>query len=304
VVATSGEVSPGSEAEELPSIGRPIFNTEAWILDEQMQLTPIGEPGELFISGAGLARGYRNRPDLTAERFLPHPFHKNQRIYRTGDLARYLPDGQIAFLGRADDQIKIRGFRIEPGEIVLALNRHAGVRESVVIAREEVRGERRLVAYFVAASGAAPSENELAEHLRGLLPEYMVPTAFVALPALPMTSHGKIDREALPSPDALRAEREREDEYIAPRTPVEERLSEILASLMGLERVSVHENFFLLGGHSLLGTQVIARVRDSFGIEMPLRSLFDAPTVADLSSEIERLIVEKLESGQAGSSKN
>jgi len=296
VVATSDEVAPEDAPvngnNEPPSIGRPIANTEAWILDADLQSVPAGAPGELCISGAGLARGYRNRADLTAERFVRNP-SDGGRIYRTGDRARFLPDGQIAFMGRMDSQIKIRGFRIEPAEIVMALNRHPAVEESAVIAREEIPGEQRLAAYIVPAAGAPAAESALADYLRESLPEYMIPTAFVSLPALPLTSHGKLDRDALPPLDSASHDGERE--YIAARTPVEERLATILASLMGLERVSIHENFFLLGGHSLLGTQVIGRVRDAFGIELPLRSLFDAPTVADLSSEIERLILKKLE---------
>ena len=297
VAATSGEVTPGNDPGngngEPPSIGRPIGNTEAWILDSDLRPVEDGIPGELCISGAGLARGYRNRPDLTAERFVPNPSDGGRRIYRTGDRARRLPDGQIAFMGRLDSQIKIRGFRIEPAEIVMALNRYPGVTESAVIAREEIPGEKRLVAYIVPAPSAAVTESALTVYLRETLPEYMIPTAFVSLDALPLTSHGKLDREALPTLVSAISQEGRE--YIAPRTPVEERLAAILGSLMGLERVSIHENFFLLGGHSLLGTQVIARARDAFGIELPLRSLFDAPTVADLSSEIERLILKKLE---------
>ena len=325
VVATSGRVSPQGSEEGLPSIGRPIANTEAWILDESLQLVPIRQPGELFISGAGLARGYRNRPDLTAERFLTHTpgdvlggSEKVRRMYRTGDLARFLPDGQIAFLGRADSQIKIRGHRIEPDEVSLALNRHPGVAGSAVVASEGAEGEgaptgdaaegssareKRLVAYFVCSPGASPpKERDLMEYLRAILPEYMIPSSFVSLEALPLTPHGKIDRRALAAMQPTRA-RSADPEYIAPRTPIEERLAAILASLMGLERVSVHENFFLLGGHSLLGTQVIARIRDSFGVELPLRSLFDAPTVADLSAEIERLILAKLETSSADGSR-
>jgi len=319
VVAISGPVSPHGAEEGAPSIGRPIANTEAWILDQNLQPVPIGQVGELFISGAGLARGYRNRPELTAERFLTRSLGGDQsgngggrRVYRTGDIARFLPDGQIAFVGRADSQIKIRGYRIEPDEVVRALNRHPGVDASAVFAdetrdaskaeSENTAAEKRLVAYFVPAPGAAPQERELVEHLRVILPEYMIPTAFVSIAALPLTAHGKIDRQALLAAQPVRT-RIPEDEYMAPRTAVEERLAAILSSLMSLERVSIHENFFLLGGHSLLGTQVIARIRDSFGVELPLRSLFDAPTVADLSAEIERLIVAKLESGEAGGSK-
>jgi len=320
VVATSGRVAPQGTEEGAPPIGCPIANTEAWILDENLQPVSIGQTGEIFISGAGIARGYRNRPDLTAERFFTCPLGneakggKDRRVYRTGDLARFLPDGQIAFQGRADSQIKIRGHRIEPDEIAAALNRHPNVQASAVVAKNETGaeslstadgnglGEKRLVAYFVAVPGTSPQEPDLVRHLRAILPEFMIPSAFISIAALPLTAHGKIDRPALVAMESTRA-RPGEPEYIAPRTVVEERLAAILASLMSLERVSIHENFFLLGGHSLLGTQVIARIRDSFGVELPLRSLFDAPTVADLSAEIERLIVAKLESARAGGSR-
>jgi amino acid adenylation domain-containing protein len=302
VVATSARIPPATQSDGLPPIGRPIANTEAYILGEDMQPVPLEAAGELYIGGAGLARGYRGLPDLTAEKFLRNPFSVDARarIYRTGDRVRYRQDGQIEFLGRMDDQVKIRGYRIEPNEIVTALHAHTGIAESAVVPRESILGERTLVAYFVAAAGAQVSETALREFLRARLPDYMVPSAFVALPILPLTANGKIDRNALPEPHAAGAARE--EQYVAPRSPVEQRLAALMAALMGLERVGVNENFFLLGGHSLLGTQVIARVRDAFQVELPLRSLFDAPTVADLSAEIERLILVKLENsnGQSG----
>jgi amino acid adenylation domain-containing protein len=293
VVTTSCTVPPGAHGNGLPPIGRPISNAQAYILSEMMAPVPAGEMGELYVGGILLAQGYRGRPKLTMERFIRNPFSKapNDRIYRTGDLVRELPGGQLEFLGRRDEQIKLRGFRLEPNEIVAALGRHPAILESALVATDGNGSEKRLAAYIVLNQASQVTDAALQDHLRVSLPEYMVPALFVRLASLPRTPNGKVDRDALPSPNANSA---RESEFIAPRTPVEVRLSAILASLMGLDRVGVNENFFLLGGHSLLGTQVISRVRDAFGVELPLRSLFDAPTVADLSSEIERIILKKL----------
>jgi acyl carrier protein len=240
-------------------------------------------PGELHIGGVGLARGYLNRPELTAERFIPNPFsdEPNARLYKTGDLARYLPDGNIEFLGRMDHQVKIRGFRVELGEIEAVLGQHPTVRETVVMAREDVLGEKRLVAYVVPNQAQAPPISELHHFLKEKLPEYMVPAAFVFLDALPLTPNGKVDRRALPAPDRSRPELGRT--FVAPRTFVEEGLARIWAEVLRLERVGIHDNFFELGGHSLLATQVISRMCDAFQVELPLRSLFEAPTVADLA---------------------
>lgn len=295
VVATSGLVLTDARPDLVPTIGRPIANIEAYILDENLRPVPPGTPGELCLGGAGLARGYLNRPELTAEKFVTHAFNGDAgtRLYRTGDRARWLPDGQIAFLGRMDELIKIRGYRIEPNEIVTTLNRHPAVRASVVVAREEAPGDKRLVGYLVATPDALASETELRDFLRKTLPEYMIPAVFVRLESLPVTPNGKVDRTALPAPNGSNTLRDAA--FVAPRSPVEERLSEILAKLMGLEQVGVTDNFFMLGGHSLLGTQVIARVRDVFRVELPLRTLFDSPTIADLSREIERLILTKLQ---------
>jgi acyl-coenzyme A synthetase/AMP-(fatty) acid ligase/acyl carrier protein len=296
VVATSGVVQPGLCSDCVPSIGRPISNVQVYILDEHLCQVPVNTPGELYIGGAGVARGYRNRPDLTAERFIRNPFSDQTelRLYRTGDAGSYLPDGQIAFLGRTDDQVKIRGYRVELGEVAAVLNRHPMIQTSVVIAREEAPGDKRLIAYIVPEAKADKkselTDNMLREFLRTSLPEYMVPAMFCRMDALPLTASGKIDRNALPEP----AHQLRDADYIAPRTPAEERMAAILATLLRLERVGVNENFFLLGGNSLLGAQVIARVRDRFGVELTLLSLFDHPTVSGLSAEIERLLVAKL----------
>jgi acyl-coenzyme A synthetase/AMP-(fatty) acid ligase/acyl carrier protein len=294
VVATSGVVAPDSSAAQPPSIGRPIDGVQIYILDDREQPVSEGATGEIYIGGAGLARGYRNRPDLTAERFVRNVFSNDPaaRLYRTGDLARWLPDGQIAFLGRVDEQVKIRGYRVEPGEIATVLGQHGTVRSCVVVAREDVPGEKELVAYLVLIPGAELNPGELRDHLRQRLPDYMVPAEFVSLESLPLNANGKLDRAALPAPDGSGQHAEA---YVEPRTPVEEELVKILAPLLKLERVGVNDNFFLLGGHSLLGTQLIARVSERFGVELTLLKLFDHPTVAEMSLEIEELILARVE---------
>jgi len=223
-----------------------------------MRRVPVGEPGEIYIGGKGLARGYRRRPDLTAEKFVPNPFSSDPeaRLYRTGDLARYLPDEQIAFLGRVDEQIKIRGYRIEPAEIVKALDEHPAVGASTVVAREVEPGDKRLVAYFVPASNTQATHTELRTFMAGRVPEYMVPAIFVMLDSLPFNTNGKVDRAALPAPNP--ANTLRDSAFVAPRNPIEERLATMLASLLDLGQVSVEDNFFLLGGHSLLGRKKLS----------------------------------------------
>ena len=296
VVATSGRVLPNKDAHVAPSIGRPIANTQIYILDEHLQQVPIGVIGELYIGGRGLASGYLHRPELTAEKFIVNPFsvEGGSRLYKTGDLASYLPDGQILFMGRSDYQIKIRGFRIEPDEITSVINRHLSIITSLVIAREDIPGEKRLVAYLVLADDNEDvTVDTLREALRERLPDYMIPSAFVVLDALPVTLNGKIDRKALPAPDESNTMREQV--VTLPSTPTQERVSEIVTSLLNLDVVGVDENFFLLGGHSLLGTQLITRISETFGVELSLRTLFSSPTIQELSSEIEQLILVKLE---------
>lgn len=295
VVATSGPILADTHAEMLPTIGKPIDNTEIYILDEQLQQVPIGVHGELYIGGAGLALGYLNRPELTREKFIPHPFSNDPhaRLYKTGDLACYLPDGQIAFVGRTDHQIKIRGYRIEPNEIIAALDRHPALHESVVVAHEDPSGEKQLVAYMVILPGADVTVHELRDVLSKSLPDYMIPTIFVSLEKLPVNHSGKIDRTALPIPTASNTLRDAAT--VEPTTPTEKRVAEIVAALLGVEQISIDDNFFMLGGHSLLGTQVIMRIVDAFGVDMPLRTIFEAPTVRLLSGEIERRVVAKLE---------
>jgi amino acid adenylation domain-containing protein len=304
VVTTSGSVLPATRPNALPSIGRPIANTQVYILDEQLRQVPIGEVGELCIGGASLSCGYLHRPDLTAERFIPYPFSNKPgaRLYKTGDLARFLPDGQIVFLGRSDTQIKIRGYRIELDEIVSVLDYHPSIEASVVTAMDskEPSGDKSLVAYIVPASGAESSGSQvkvtaLQEHLRTRLPDYMIPATFVKLEALPLTPNGKVDRRALPAPSAANTLQDDAGVESEPRTMIEERVAEIVSTLLRLDHVGLDDNFFMLGGHSMLGTQAITRMADTFGVDIPLRTLFDRPTVRELSDEVERAIVAQLE---------
>ena len=274
VVATSGIVPGAGTAGVLPAIGRPIRNTFIRIVDGKLNPVQDGETGELLIGGAGVTRGYHNRPELTATRFIQAA---GQRMYRTGDLARLLPDGQIAFAGRVDDQIKIRGFRIEPGEIAAALQAHPGVCGSVVTAREDAAGERRLVAYLTGLAERC-NERSLRDDLGRRLPAWMIPDDFVWLDRFPLTPNGKIDRGALPEPPRRGP---------AGADSVEDRVLEIVRSLLKIDHVARDDNFFLLGAHSLMGAQLITRIQDAFGIRLTLRNLFQAPTVAGLAAGIE-----------------
>ncbi|AEA62641.1 amino acid adenylation domain protein [Burkholderia gladioli BSR3] len=289
VVATSGEIEP-SAGDTIYSIGKPIANTRIYLLDEHQALVPLGAVGELYIGGAGVARGYLNRPDLTAQRFLADPFARAEgdveaRMYRTGDLARYQPDGNIVFLGRNDEQVKVRGFRVEPGEIEAQLATHEAVREAIVIARQDPAGNARLLAYVSLLDAAPRAElvRGLREHLAARLPEYMVPAAFVVLDALPLTRNGKVDRRALPEPDD---EAFAQAQYEAPQGETEQTIAALWAELLGVERVGRHDNFFALGGHSLLATRMLARLRESFGHDVSIRTLFEAPTVSQLAPRV------------------
>ena len=322
------------EAKSLP-IGRPITNTQIYLLDGQLKPVPIGVPGELYIGGDGLARGYLNRPELTDEHFIPNPFSKEkrekrkekgteedssvlpfafcllpscERLYKTGDLARYQPDGNIEFLGRIDNQVKIRGFRIELGEIEAVLNQHPAVRETVVIVQEDIPGDKLLVAYIVPnqeqlkvegskveASQEQPTNlqpanlqpSDLRQFLKEKLPGYMVPSAYMVLNSLPLTPNGKVNRRILPAVDTFNIDTK--EDYVAPRTSVEEELAKIWRQVLGRQQVGVHDNFFELGGHSLLATQLTSRIRDAFQVELPVRHLFEAPTVATLARHIETI---------------
>jgi acyl carrier protein len=269
------------------SIGYARANTPLYVLDSSMGPVPIGLIGELYVGGVGVGRGYLNRAELTAERFIPDPFSgaSGARLYRTGDLVRRAADGALEFVARLDTQVKLRGFRIELGEVEAALAAHAGVREVAVTIREGAGEDRRLVAYVVGEAGTRPGVNELRAHLKARLPEYMIPSAFVSLDELPLTPNGKVDRKALPAPDA--ASVVVGANYVAPRTPLEESLAGIWAEVLGVGRVGAEDNFFELGGHSLLATQLIARIRGALETELPLRSLFESPTVAGLARAIE-----------------
>ncbi|HEX8272438.1 MAG TPA: amino acid adenylation domain-containing protein [Longimicrobiaceae bacterium] len=273
-------------SEPVVPLGGPLANTRAYVLDRRLVPVPVGVPGELYLAGAGVARGYHGRADLTAERFLPDPAAgaAGARMYRTGDRARWRQDGTLEFLGRTDQQVKVRGYRIEPGEVEAALRALPGVREAVVVAREDVAGERRLVGYVVLAAGAGLDEAGLRDRLRESLPDYMVPSAFVALEALPLTPNGKLDRAALPAPEAVGAGAR---EYVAPRGPTEEALAEIWAEVLRRDRVGAHDDFFALGGHSLMATQVISRVRGRLDAELQLRDLFAASTLEAFARRVE-----------------
>ncbi|GAB4212335.1 MAG: hypothetical protein OHK0022_48020 [Roseiflexaceae bacterium] len=309
------------------AIGRPIANTQIYVVDALLQPAPVGVPGDLYIGGAGLARGYLERPDLTAERFIPDPFsdQPGARLYRTGDRARWLADGTLEFLGRADTQIKLRGYRIEIGEIESALSRLPEVRETVVLVREDTPGDKRLVAYIVPNKNQEPSaeagglrleastlntersgeasgvsleaselktqDSKLKTYLQARLPAYMVPSAFVLLDALPLTPNGKIDRKALPAPEVARAEQT--EGFAAPISPTEQVIASVWAGVLGLERVSARDNFFQLGGNSLLATLLVSRLREVLAIDLPVRSLFEAPTVSGLAAWVERYRAEQ-----------
>lgn len=274
-------------ADNVP-IGRPIANTTMFILDNHLQPVPMGVAGELFIGGAGVVRGYLNRPDLTAARFVADPFSDDAgtRLYRTGDLARYLPDGEIEFLGRVDYQVKVRGYRIELGEIETAIEKHEGVHKAIVVTRDAPgrSGEKSLVAYLMAGNKTPPSAVELHDFLVAKLPEFMVPSAFVVLDAFPLLPNGKVDRGSLPAPDQARPALKKA--FAAPGNPVEAALAAIWTELLAVERIGVDDNFFELGGHSLLAARLVSQVRDSFRVELPLHTLFDAPTVAGLSRTV------------------
>jgi amino acid adenylation domain-containing protein len=281
-------------------VGRPIANSEVYLLDAQGQPVPLGVPGELCIGGAGVSEGYLNKPEQTADRFVRNPFSNDAsaRLYRTGDRARYLRDGNVEFLGRIDEQVKIRGFRVEPAEIAEVLRRHSAVAQAVVVAQDDAAGEKRLAAYFVKSGGATPAPEDLRAFLATSLPDYMVPAAFVPLDKLPLTPNGKLDRRALPDPEQARLASA--NAYVAPRNPAEESLAAIWREVLGVERVGVTDNFFELGGHSLLGTQVISRVRNAFQIELQLRTLFETPTVAGMVEAIAQYQPREAEDNEVG----
>ncbi len=298
-----------NEEKTTVPIGRPIINTQIYLVDRHLQPVPVGVPGELCIGGAGLARGYHDRPESSAESFIPNPFtplpsppacggsqRGGTRLYRTGDLARYRQDGNIEFLGRIDQQVKVRGFRIELEEIEKALVEHPAVQQAVIAAREDSPGQKRLVAYVVPSQEVPAINESLGRFLQERLPSYMVPATFMTLEALPLMPNGKVDRQALPAPDQTRPDVGQS--FVAPRTPVEKVLADIWKTVLGIEEVGIHDNFFELGGHSLLATQVVSHARHNLGIELPLWTIFQAPTVSELAETMledpsERSKVEK-----------
>jgi aspartate racemase len=277
-----------AEVGAVVPIGRPIGNTQAYVLDERMGLVAAGVTGELYLGGDGLARGYLNEAGLTAVRFVPHPYaaEGGERLYRTGDLVRYRANGDIEFIGRADQQVKVRGFRIELGEIEATVTQLSEVNEAVVVARGDDAGNKVLVCYVVMPDRDAQHVNRVREYLKERLPDYMVPSSFVLLSEMPLTPNGKVDRGALPDPDQSRPELIAS--YVAPRNQTEETLALMWAEVLKVERVGVEDNFFDLGGHSLLATQIISRVRETFKVEVPLRNLFESPTVAALAELLDK----------------
>jgi acyl carrier protein len=260
---------------------------QAYVLDDYLEPVPVGVAGQLYIGGMGVARGYLNHADWTAEKFIAHPYsrERGERLYRTGDVARYEADGNLIFVGRVDQQVKVRGYRIEPGEIEAALRECEGVRQAVATVREDTPGDKRLVAYLVTDEEQKPATQEIRDHLKMKLPDYMIPASFIFLEELPLLPSGKVDRRALPAPDWM--ESQQREAYEAPRTMTEEMLAKLWGDVLKLEQVSVHDNFFELGGDSLLATKLAFQVRRAFEIELPLTTLFRHPTIAALGTLVE-----------------
>lgn len=277
-------------------VGHPIANTQIYLLDQRLQAVPVGVPGEIYIGGAGLARGYYGRSALTAERFIPNPFshQPGSRLYKTGDQGRYLPDGTIEFLGRNDHQVKVRGYRIELGEIEATLTKHPGIAQAVLTTHLDASNSSSLVAYLIATDKTSlPSPDDLRRHLGQTLPDYMIPSAFIFLEAYPLTPNGKIDRKTLPAPN--RTQLTHKQTFVAPSTPFEEVLAEIWQEVLNVNPIGIYDNFFNLGGHSLLATQVVSRIRDRFEIAMPVRHLFEAPTINQLGERVEQILLAEIE---------
>jgi amino acid adenylation domain-containing protein len=264
-------------------IGRPIDNTQIYILDQHLQPVPVGVAGELYISGEGVGAGYLNQPELTAGRFIDNPFVPNSKMYRTGDLCRYMPDGNVEFLGRIDDQIKVRGFRVELGEIEATLAKHPSVKQAVVVAKTDVHGDKQLIAYVV---GPSPTEG-IGTYLKEWLPDYMVPPIIIPLPSLPLNANGKVDRSSLLEPEKFQTKCKA---YVPPRTSAETRIAEIWSEVLGNDRIGLGENFFEIGGHSLVGIQVMSRILNHFHVKLDVGTLFDCPTIEELAQAVERAV--------------
>jgi len=292
--------------DDVVSIGRPIANTQIYLLDSELQPVPIGVPGELYIAGAGLSRGYLNRSELTTQKFISNPFsyEPESRLYKTGDLARYLSNGNIEYLGRLDHQIKLRGFRIELGEVEAVLGQYPAVQETAVIAREDIPGDKRLVAYLVPRQPQSPTSSELRQFLRRQVPDYMIPSAFMMLNALPLTPNGKVDRRALPTPDLVP---DPDKAFVTPQDTLELQLVGIWEKVLGIQPIGARDNFFELGGHSLLAVSLFTQMEKIFGKKLPLTTLFQAPTVKQLASILRQegcsLPIESLVPLQSGGSK-
>jgi acyl-coenzyme A synthetase/AMP-(fatty) acid ligase/acyl carrier protein len=278
--------APESQSSGVALAGKPIANSHVYILDPQLNRCAVGVPGEIHIGGVGVARGYFQSPDLTARKYIPDPFSQQTgaRLYRTGDLGRFLPTGDIELHGRVDRQVKVRGIRIEPAEIEAILKDHENVREAVVIVREDTPGNQRLVAYVVLRQ----PDDSLRAFVKARVPDYMVPATFVVLEKLPLTPNGKVDHAALPAPNDFDSRKE----FVAPRTTTEETLAQIWKETLEVTRVGIHDNFFELGGHSLLATQVVSRVRKTLKVDLPLRAVFDSPTIAELATTVESMTQE------------
>jgi len=272
-------------------IGKPISNAQAYILDGEGSVQPVGVIGEIHLSGDGLARGYMNKADLTAAAFVPNPYGRQggERLYRTGDLGRHLPDGSLQFIRRKDEQVKVRGYRIELGEIESALNEHPEVSEAAVVAREDFAGHKRLVGYLVMEAWAELNVAEVRWYLKERLPEYMVPGLYFQLDEMPRTPNGKLNKHALPEPEGLRTETRK---YKEPRTDVERTLVAVWEKALGMEGIGIDDNFFELGGHSLLGSQVVSGIMSAFGIDLPLRVVFEAPTIEQMAFVILKLMAQ------------
>jgi acyl carrier protein len=279
-------------------LGGPIANTSFYVMDSTRRPVPIGVPGELYIGGQGVARGYHRRPELTAERFVEDPFafEGDGRLYRTGDLVRWRENATLEFVGRIDQQVKLRGFRIELEEIESVLSTHPAVAAAVASVREDSPGDRRLVAYLVAAPDQELEQEQLRRLLKSKLPPFMVPSAFVTLSTLPVSPNGKLDRDSLPAPDAARPQLERA--YVAPQTPIEETLASVWREVLGIDRVGMDDDFFDLGGHSMLAVRMVARVRDALGFELPLAQVFERPTIGELAGWVSEQLLGDVSDGE------